>query len=422
MRNWTKAQQNAIDARNSNILVSAAAGSGKTAVLVERVIKKITDEKNPVDIDKLLIVTFTNSAANEMKSRIAKALTDIIKNNPNNTNAKNQLTLLPSASICTIDSFCINLVRDNFFNLDIQQDFKILDEAQAFVVEDDAINSVIEEYYDADSNDFKALVELLSGAKDEKSFISTIKRINDYIMVQPFPINWLKKMANSYNPDVEIEQSVWYALVLEQVNKNIEIIVDLIKKSKEAVTEGDELFAELNEIILSDTKVFTSITDANSWDEMKNAVDNVSFVDMTRKKREFTAKGLVASNRDMYKSIFQKEIKPLFSATSSEYKEDCEKLFPSILLLIEIVAKYNDKMLEIKKDLNAYTFADIEHFAINLLFTLEDDEIVVKTELAREYEDIFDEILVDEYQDTNKSQFTLITLLGSFLTLPIVSW
>lgn len=134
MPEWTKQQQNAIEARNRNVLVSAAAGSGKTAVLVERVIKLITDENNPVDIDKLLIVTFTNAAAAEMRTRISGALNKILLENPADMNAARQLSLVPAAKICTIDSFCINLVRENFFELGINQDFGLLDGAKADIL------------------------------------------------------------------------------------------------------------------------------------------------------------------------------------------------------------------------------------------------------------------------------------------------
>ena len=160
MPKWTRPQQNAIDARNSNILVSAAAGSGKTAVLVERVIKLITDVSNNVDVDRLLIVTFTNAAAAEMKSRISKKLLEIIKENPKDTNARRQLSLLPNVNVCTIDSFCINLVRESFYKLNIDQDFKILDNSENALLEQEAMDEVMDELYDLDQQDFKELVDV----------------------------------------------------------------------------------------------------------------------------------------------------------------------------------------------------------------------------------------------------------------------
>ena len=154
MPKWTDAQKNAIDARDCNVLVSAAAGSGKTAVLVERVIKLLTDSSAPIDADKLLIVTFTNAAAAEMKNRIMSSLNALIAENPNDTNAIRQLSLLPSAKICTIDSFCINLVRENFFNIDIQQDFRVLDDSEEQIIEQTAIDTVVEQLYEESREEF----------------------------------------------------------------------------------------------------------------------------------------------------------------------------------------------------------------------------------------------------------------------------
>ncbi len=167
MTKWTTQQNDAICARNRNILVSAAAGSGKTAVLVERVIRLITDEKNPVDVDKLLVVTFTNAAAQEMKARISSSLEKIIKSDPNNNNALRQMSLLPGAKICTIDAFCLNLVKDNFFKLGINQDFTLIDESEANIIADNALNTVLEEFFDKKDKDFLSLVELLSSPKDD---------------------------------------------------------------------------------------------------------------------------------------------------------------------------------------------------------------------------------------------------------------
>ncbi|MBR3150034.1 MAG: UvrD-helicase domain-containing protein, partial [Eubacterium sp.] len=191
MNNWTPSQENAIKAHNSNILVSAAAGSGKTTVLTQRVIRMITDRNSHVDIDKLLIVTFTNAAAAEMRNRISKALSKLSMKEPNNTNILQQISLLPSAKICTIDAFCINLVRENFFKLNISQDFKILDTTEQLLIEDTVVNEIVEEHYKTDSNDFKALVELLCSTKNDRDLIGAIKRVSTYISAQPFPDEWL---------------------------------------------------------------------------------------------------------------------------------------------------------------------------------------------------------------------------------------
>lgn len=416
MPNWTEAQQNAINASGSNILVSAAAGSGKTAVLVERVIKKITDFQNPVDVDKLLIVTFTNAAAAEMKNRILKSLNDIISKNPNDTNAIRQMSLLPNAKICTIDSFCINLVRENFFKLDISQDFKILDNSEQLIVEQNAVDEVIENFYEENREEFKSLVELLSTTKNDDDLAKAIKRVNKYLMSQPFPMDWLDEVIDYYNPDIEIEDSVWKDYVFDQVKHNVQFFKDIVKSSISALSVDDEMYDKYYELLMSDLGIAEKIESklSSGWDDLKAVCDNISFAGMPRAKKGYVSesKDLLFSNRDIYKKILSDDIQPLLCATSEEYKADCLVLYPILKMLSSAIKLYNKKMFEIKKDMNAYSFSDIEHFAINLLFYKEGN-IVCRTELAEGYENTFEEILVDEYQDTNTAQDMLFEMLSN---------
>ncbi len=412
MPNWTPDQQNAINARGKNILVSAAAGSGKTAVLVERVVKLITDEINPVDVDKLLVVTFTNAAAAEMKNRISKSLNELNKTNVNDSNIIKQISLLPNASICTIDSFCINLVREYFFKLDISQDFKILDESESVLIEENAVNEVIEALYDDNKEEFRALVELLSSTKNDSNLSQSIKLIYRYIMSQPFPYEWLKNVSACYDPNISIDDSELKQYIVSEIIESCKVAKDIISSSKDLLSFDDEAYDDLIYVLESDFDIFDKIDKSalSSWDELKNAVDNISFVTMTRKKS--TAKSIISSNRDLYKNILSKEIAPLVTATADEYRQDCEYLYPILNLLCEIVKDFGDKMLEMKKDMNAYNFSDIMHFAIDLLFNY-DDGIITRTELAEDYKNNFAEILVDEYQDTNSAQDTLFKMLSN---------
>lgn len=413
MPNWTEAQKSAIEARNSDILVSAAAGSGKTAVLVERVIKKITDANNPVDIDKMLIVTFTNAAAQEMKARISKALQKILQENPNDTNAIKQLSLLPNAKISTIDSFCSNLVRENFHMLDIQQDFTVLDDAQALLVEDNAINQIVDELYQNNEQEFKSLVELLSNAKNDKGFISAIKRLNEYIMVQAFPYEWLDNLAEAYNPNSRIEDSIFAKHLLNELNNSLNFIYQLLRDSYSKLSVDDDLYDALIDILNADKLCFDRIKEAVSWNDIVKAVSQVDFVTMTRKSGKHSAKAEIAENRDLYKGVFNRDIKPIFVTTEEDFIDDNKILYPNVKLLSQIVKRYNSQMMEIKKELNAYKFSDIEHFAIQLLFFKDENGNIVKTDLAKEYCDNFDEILVDEYQDTNFAQDMLFEMLSN---------
>lgn len=416
MPEWTPAQQNAIDARGCNILVSAAAGSGKTAVLVQRVINLITDEINPIDADRLLIVTFTNAAAAEMKSRIEKSLSSLLIEQPNNTNIQRQISLLPNAKICTIDSFCMNLVRENFFKLDIAQDFKILDHSQQLLIEQNAVDEVVNSLYEENKDDFKLLVELLSSTKNDSDFSNAVKRINTYIMAHPFPFDWLSEVCESYNPDIQLDNSWIKDYVFREIEYYAAFIKDIVKSSMDLLSPDDELFEGYSKLLQSDLGIAESIENAlgGSWNDMKAAVDSISFSKMPA-KRGYTseAKAAITANRKLMKSVISSDIQSIITVSSEEYTQDCEYLYPILKLLVQIVYDYNTKMFEMKKEINSYSFSDIEHFAIQLLFGKNENGEIIRTDLAKEYEDNFDEILVDEYQDTNSAQDKLFEMLSN---------
>ena len=412
MPKWTEQQQNAIDARGTNILVSAAAGSGKTAVLVERVVNMITKEQIPVD--RLLIVTFTNAAAAEMRSRISAKLSEIISENPNDTNAKHQLSLLPGAKICTIDSFCINLVRENFFNLDIERDFTIMDDSERQIVEQNVLDTLISEKYEQGDSEFLELVEMLSNSKNDKGVASTVSAISNFLTSQAFSDAWLDKVCEIYDPDIPLEQSICAQYVFEETKRVCAYAFELIESSLSSLSNDDEIYDKLLDILKSDKDVFKKINkavDENNWDDAMYFVNNSSFVRMPQKASPY--KEIVAKNRSIYKNLLSKSLAPLFCVDTADYLDDCMLLYPFVRLLTQTVREFNMRTLEAKKELNSYTFSDIEHFAIKLLVQVDENNNYSKTPLACQLESAFDEILIDEYQDTNAAQDTLFSMLSN---------
>lgn len=416
MPQWNDAQQNAIDARNSNILVSAAAGSGKTAVLVERIIKMITDENNPIDIDKLLVVTFTNAAAAEMKNRIIKKLNDIVKSEPNNSNASRQLSLVPNAKICTTDSFCINLVREYFFKLDILQDFKILDESQLRLIEGNCANTVLENLYNSENDRFYSLAEFLSESKNDDELIQTIKRVHQYIMAHPFPFEWLRNSCEIYNPTLKIDDTVFKKLVFDEVIECAEYAIDIINLSVNELVQ-DEMYDAYYDMLEKDKCIFQFLANIvnTDWDSVVSTISSYKFINMPRAKKGYASsnKDFVNNNRAIYKKLFTDNILPLFSVTAEEYIQDCAILYPVLLELYDVVKLFNDELFKLKREMNAYSFSDIEHFAIELLYEKNENGELVKTEIAKGFENEFAEILIDEYQDTNAAQDTLYEMLSN---------
>lgn len=416
MPEWTTQQNDAINARGRNILVSAAAGSGKTAVLVERVIKKITDNENPVDIDKLLIVTFTNNAAAEMKSRITKSLKDILRNEPFNKNALRQLNLMSNAQICTIDSFCIRLVRENFFELGINQDFTNLDENESSLLEDNIINNIIDEHFEENDDLLIKVLEHFNKPDSEKPFINVIKRIRRFIYAQPFPYRWAYNMVELYSPEIPFENSVWYKYVIDEANYLISLAKQSVKDNFDLLKEinDEKLYHSFEATFQDDAKIIDTFSEKinSSWDDtVELGIPKLSTLPRTTKLDKYIA-NLIKANREAYKGIMTKKIPPLFICSSEEYKNNLKQLYSIMIKLIDIVKEVDKRLMEEKNERNSYTFSDTEHFAINLLFSIDGDKIV-KKDLANRLSDEFEEILVDEYQDTNEAQDLLFTYLSN---------
>lgn len=417
MPDWTPSQSAAIEASGCNVLVSAAAGSGKTTVLVERVIRRITDPTNPINIDKYLIVTFTNAAASDMKAKIAKKLNEIVAKNPNDTNALRQLSLLPNAKISTIDSFCINLVRENFFKLDIDQDFKILDDSERRIIEQNSIEEILEEYYVENSLEFNNLLNTFSTGEGDYKLVEAIKGISDYVTAQDFPNDWLDEACTFYDPSVSFEKSMvaeyYFSQIIEQATNSL----NMIKNCKKVLTVDDVMYDKLFDMLSQDEDVFNNIiefAEEKKWDELKDFALNVKFATKPRKSKEPSfAEPFIAKSRNIYKDKNSKAIKEYLSFSSYEYEEDCNELYPVVKLLTKIVKEFNSKSMEYKKEANAYTFSDLEHFAIDLLFFKNDKGEIERTQLAKELQNEFVEILVDEYQDTNSAQDKLFEMLSN---------
>lgn len=416
MPKWTPQQNNAINARGRNILVSAAAGSGKTAVLVERVIKKITDSENPVDIDKLLIVTFTNNAASEMKFRITKSLKEILRNEPFNQNAQRQLNLMPNAKICTIDSFCINLVRENFFELGINQDFTNLDENEASLLEDEIISNLTDELFENNDEEFIKLVEQFNTPGNEKPFINAVKKVRRFIYAQPFPYSWAYKMSELYNSNTAFENSKWFEYIKNEADYLISIAKKCVNNNISLLNQIDD--SKLNEkfenLFLNDKSLIDNVSDLlnTSWDDLvKLGVPSFARLVSTAKLDEELASEIKA-NRNTYTNIIKKEIPAFFICSKEDYVKSLNTLYPIIKKLIEFVKIVDARLMVEKNERNSYSFSDTEHFAINLLFTPDGDKII-KKELADRLSAEFEEILVDEYQDTNEAQDLLFAYLSN---------
>lgn len=417
MPQWTPQQNNAITAQGRNILVSAAAGSGKTAVLVERVKRLITSDESPVDIDRLLIVTFTNAAAAEMKYRISKSLKDLIKREPDNKNASRQLSLLPNAQICTIDSFCINLAREYFFELGINRDFTNLDENELSVMIETTAQSLISEYYENKDELFIKLVEMFNSPGNEKPFIDQTKRILRFIYAFPFPFDWCEKSLELYNPATAFCDTQWYKYIHNEIDGYIALYRETAQSLEAALgsINDEKLRDKFLTALKSDVHEIEKYLELynTSWDSFASAPAPAFARSPSTRGLDDDIKYTYKSKRGIYMDIFKDKIPPLAAFDSEEYKASARELYPLLSKLIEYIKALDSRLYAEKQERNSYSFSDIEHFAIKLLFELAPDGKIKRTPLGDSMTSKYEQILVDEYQDTNEAQDLLFTYLSN---------
>lgn len=417
-RNWTAEQKNAIDALDGSVLVSAAAGSGKTAVLTQRVINMLTDKENPVSADRLLIVTFTRAAAKEMRERINSALTELIRNDPTDRNLINQQMLLPSAKICTIDSFCLDLVKENFQHISFSPDFKIGDEGELELLSKEAMDMTMEELYTTDeSGDFKNLTELLFSGRDDSKNCEMIEKLYTASMSFPFPEKWLDSLCDSFTACENVGDSVYGKIILDHIVRAIDYLLDMLHSMLESIENDEALQKAYYNAVTTDKAQLDymkeKIENNESWDEIKRSISAYNPERLGRVPKEmkddFVVKALKESRDTVKKEI--KKLSEVMCCTQAEYKEDMEFFLPMVRALIQSTKLYRKNFDLIKKEKKTATFNDITHMAISLLVQ-QDGDSYKSTPLAQSLKSNFSEILIDEYQDTNAAQDMLFTAIS----------
>lgn len=408
---WTEEQKQAIYEKDSNILVAAAAGSGKTAVLVERIINKIINEN--IDIDKLLVVTFTNAAASEMRERVLNAIYKKIDENPDDERLQRQVTLLNKASICTIDSFCLDIVRNNFFEIDISQNFRIGDTTEIEILKQDVIEDLFEEKYETEDKDFEKLINTYTSYKDDTPLKELILKIYTYIQSNPFPEKWLNEKIEMFNLsdklDQDFAQTIWGKQLLKQVE---EILQDGIIKL-EAEKNNLAKYTELSKyyIIINDDIEQLEMLKANldSWDKAYTIASGIKFKTWaTDKKITLEAKDIAKITRDAVKESLKKVLDKILIFDSKEANEDINDMYEILKKLGKIILEFGEKFTKRKKEKNIVDFSDVEHFALKILL----DENAEPTAIAKKYQEKFEEIAIDEYQDSNLVQEYILTSIS----------
>ncbi len=410
---WTKEQKQAINKNKSNILVAAAAGSGKTAVLVERIINKILNEK--IDIDKLLVVTFTNAAASEMRERILNAIYKKIDESENEEEIQNlqkQVVLLNKASICTIDSFCLDVVRNNFFEIDISPNFRIADTAEIELLKQEVLDELFEEKYEEKNEDFQQLIKTYTSYRDDTPLKDLILKIYSYISSSPYPKKWLDDAIERFNikdENIDFTKTVWGELLIQEIREElIDDIAILEAQAKRLSVEPDlVLFQKTieNDVV----ELQTLFGNLDNWNKAYSIANSVDYITWPRNKVDSLEKENAKNVRDQVKKKFKAKVDKIFVSSSEEAIQDIQEMYKTLVKLKNLIFEFDELFTKKKNDKNIVDFSDVEHYALQILVKEKEDGTHERTDVAKKYMKQFEEIAIDEYQDSNLVQEYILT-------------
>ena len=410
---WTKEQQQVIDLRGCNMLVSAAAGSGKTAVLVERIISRIMDEKEPVDIDRLLVVTFTNAAAAEMRERILAALEEKLEQYPENMHLQRQVTLVHHAQITTIHSFCLEVIRNYFHTISLDPGFRIGDEGELKLLRHDVMEQLLESEYEKADPEFYHFAEAFAPGKSDQGLENVILQFYDFSMGYPWPREWRQECEKAYRPGTleEFCQAPWMAFLIRKLRLLTE---DMKAQLEEALAvaaqpDGPWMYGEALE---QDLERLKRLEKCRDYGEYYRIFANAgSFPALSRKKDAAVSeekKELVKEIREQVKKTWKRLEEDYFFASPEQMMTDMEKNRGMVQVLVQLTDQFQEAYERQKADKNIVDFNDLEHYALQILLSREGDAWVPSA-AALEYARHFQEIMIDEYQDSNLVQEILLT-------------
>ena len=388
-------------------------GSGKTAVLVERIINKVIKDK--VDIDKILIVTFTNAAAAEMRERILDAIYKKLDENPDDEDLQRQIVLLNKASICTIHSFCLDVIRNHFYELDIPANFRVADTGEIELLKQDVLEDIFEEKYLNNDKDFLTLINTYTGYRDDETLKELVLSIYRFIQSSPFPMEWLEEKTEMFNikdKKQDFNKTVWGRILLNYLS---DVLQDGIIKLENLVKDMKkyEEIEKYTSVISNDIDNLKALYNSlDSWDKaykMSNIAWEKWPVD---RKISLQIKDEAKKVRDEVKKKMVSEINKIMKYSSEDANTDIADMYDILRKLKNLVGEFNNIFSIRKREKNIIDFNDIEHFALKLLINTDENSNVKSTSIAREYMEKFQEIAIDEYQDSNLVQEYILSSIS----------
>ena len=429
---WTQEQQNVIDSRGGNLLVAAAAGSGKTAVLVERIIQMILNSDLKIDIDKLLVVTFTNAAASEMRERIGDAISKKLDENPEDEHLQDQLVLLNKASITTIHSFCLEVIKSNFHKINLDPNFRIGDETECSLMKLEAIDETFDILYEQNDEEFCYLVDCYAEKRGDSNLQNLILSIYSFVMASPYPKVWLKESAEDFNitDDFDFATSKWAKAILETVKIQMEGIEKSLCKAIEDVDGIDELVTFTDKLKMEYEKIKEILYACDtSWSDAYRQISSMTFENYAKgvKRIPKDAPSYIKEEKDKAKKIrdnakksIEKIKTSVFNKNYDDLKDEIKFLYPIVKSLSDVVLMFEQIYSQKKRDKGIIDFNDIEHFALQILtetdengdFVFDEEGKNIPSDIALEYREKFYEIFIDEYQDSNQVQEVILSTIA----------
>ncbi|UFJ39809.1 helicase-exonuclease AddAB subunit AddA [Brevibacillus humidisoli] len=415
---WTDEQWQAITVRGQHLLVAAAAGSGKTSVLVERIIRQVTQPDDPVSVDRLLVVTFTNAAAAEMRHRIGEALRKAVEQHPGAADLRRQLALLQRASITTLHSFCLGLLRQYYYVVDIDPDFRIADQLEVELLRRDVLESLLEEWYEHDQ-EFQELAEGFVDEQGDNRLEELLLHLYDFSRSHPDPAGWLEQAAAMFDVDqsTSLDSLPWTSSLLAAVCLELQRAEAAVARALELAEETEELAAYVPLLQQERAAIAAACRrEETSWEGLAAAVHAISF------GRLPTIRGLdpelvpqkeqVQSLRNQAKEIVNKLREDTFTQDAALILRDLQRTAPLMQTLARLVNQFADAFEREKQARSLVDFSDLEHLALRILTETDQAGRLQPSPVARQLQEQFVEVLVDEYQDINLVQETILEMVS----------
>ena len=413
---WTEEQQKVIRLRDRNILVSAAAGSGKTAVLVERIITMLTRDEDPVSVDELLIVTFTEAAAAEMKERIRNAIEKKLEEDPDSEHLRQQATLIHNAQITTIHSFCLSVIRDHFHATTLDPGFRVGEEGELKLLRQDVLRDMLEEKYQEGSREFLDFVSAYGGSRNDRRLEEWILKIHEFSRSYPDASGWLRDCVRAYEAEdaAAFEESSLAARIKERTEQYLKDAEEMLSRALDVCMEEDGPAAYEGNIS-QDMRLVEEMKQARTYEGLQKKMAALTFSRLApnRKKEVSEEKAAyVKEVRDEVKKLLQDLKEQYYYQDLEEMLGDLKVCRPFVQVLTELVESFASEYQEAKESQNLIDFSDMEQYALQILTEKKDGKFFPSS-IAEEYQQQFREVMIDEYQDSNLIQETILTSVSS---------